>query len=419
MVYRSTAVLLLVILMAASFTSCAALRSSADGDVERLLAAHDFFALRERLPRIPPGPERLVAEAAVLNAFNRPAESNEAIDRLLEEPDLTDRHRLEIFRIQRENYLRLQRYDYAYEAAVAVLQYTARSAEKRRDDQNVAAFLRALRDVPPQTVAISSDSEVRADSARRLPLRINGHERAFAVDTGANFSVLMRSEAVALGLPIRTAGFEVGTSTDVNMLADIAVADSVSIGNVHFENVVFLVFADRALTFPNGFEIRGLIGFPLIEAMREVHFRGDGSLRIPQWPTVDPIGNLALDGFDPLVQVRWRLSDLLCRFDSGANATVFYEPFYRRHRLIVERSGRPHRSQTGGVGGVREFDVIVLPEIDLRVGGRTVSLVEVNVHVDPLVAEETNFLDCNIGRDVLRQFGEYAINFESMSLVLQ
>jgi len=410
----------LILLLAGTLASCAGSRSGLNsGTLQSLLASRDYFTMRERLIRMSGSPDRLVAEAAVLNAFNQPAASNEAIDRLLASSEVDDELRLELTRIQRANFIRLHRFDDAYRAAREALLLPPNSAEKRRDDQNIEIFLRALRDVAPQTAVIGGTSEVRPDSAGHYPILINGHTRAFALDTGANFSVLMRSEAAALGLEIRPAGFQVGTSTDINMLADVAIADSVRIGSVRYRNVVFLVFNDRALTFPNEFEIRGLIGFPLIEAMREVHFLEDGSLQIPARPVVPAVGNLALDGLDPLIQVRWRRSDLICRLDSGANKTAFYEPFYRRFKVIIDRTGEPHRSQTGGVGGVREFDVRVLPRTRITVGTRTVHLEDVRVHVEPLLADEKNYLDCNVGRDVLEQFGEYALNFESMSLVLR
>lgn len=406
-------------LIAALLISCASLRPSVvDADVDHLLESRDYFTLREQLADMPDSPERSVAEVAVLNAFNEPEASNAAIDELLAESALPDHHRLKVLRIRRDNFLRMYRYAEAYDAARDVLDLPTTSRERRRDDENVTSLLRPLRDVPPQTADIRSDSRIAPDSMGRIPLRINGHERAFAVDTGANLSVLMRSEAHDLGLDIRTARVEVGTSTDVNMLADVAVADSLAIGSAVLRNVVFLVFADRALSFSEAFEIRGLIGFPIIEALREVHFLNDGSLYIPQEPEAEQVGNLALDGLDPLIQAGWRQSDLICRIDTGANMTDFYEPFYREHRLIVERIGRSQRTRTAGVGGVREFDVVLLPRVRLRIAGRSIRLENIDVYTDPIVAEESNYLDCNVGRDVLEQFGGYAFNFESMSLVL-
>src|SRR5690606_40805873 len=91
---------------------------------------------------------------------------------------------------------------------------------------------------------------------------------------------------------------------------------------------------------------------------RHTRFSRDWSSDVCSSDLVPAVGNLALDGLDPLIQVRWRRSDLICRLDSGANKTAFYEPFYRRFKVIIDRTGEPHRSQTGGVGGVREFDEI-------------------------------------------------------------
>lgn len=389
-----------------------------ENDTEALLHAREYFALRDRIAEMPDTPERLLAVAAVLNAFNDPQASNAAVDDLLGEAELPEDLRLHVLRLRRDNYLRLQQYDEAHQASQRLLDLPARTVRQRRADENMAVFLAALQDVPSQSVEIRGDSHLTPDAEGHVPIRVNGHARQYAIDTGANFSVLMRSEAVALGLEIRLTGVEVGTATDVRMLADVAVADSVTLGNVHLKNVVFLVFADRALTFPSR-QIRGLIGFPIVEAMREVHFLSDGSMRIPAEPTLPRVENLALDGLDPLIEVRWRDSSLLCRLDTGANTTVFYEPFYQRHRLIVERWGRPHRSRTGGVGGVREFEAFLMPNAELTIGTKAVRISDVDVYTRPLVGPESNYLDCNIGRDVLDQFTEYALNFDSMSLVLR
>ena len=408
-----------IVLFAATVAGCVTFRPLVDeNDAESLLDARDYFALRDRIAEMPESPERLLAEAAVLNAFNDPEASNAAVDDLLDEAELQEEHRLQVLRIRRDNLLRLKRYGDAYRTSQSLLGLPTYSVRQRRADENMDVFLAALQNVPPQTVEIRADTRLRPNTDGRVPLTINGKAREYSIDTGANFSVLMRSEAVALGLTIRLTGVEVGTSTDVNMLADLAVADSLTIGDLHFKNVVFLVVADRALTFPSR-QIRGLIGFPVIEAMREIHFLSDGSMRIPSEPTLPRIQNLALDGLDPLIEIQWRENNLLCRLDTGANATVFYEPFYRRNRLIVERRGRLHRSRTGGVGGIREFEVILMPTTELTIGTKTVQISDVDVHTSPLGAPESNYLDCNIGRDVLDQFTEYALNFDSMSMVLQ
>lgn len=125
--------------------------------------------------------------------------------------------------------------------------------------------------------------------------------------------------------------------------------------------------------------------------------------------------NLALAGITPLAIAYWRGHRLLCRLDTGADNTDFYEPFFRRFRSIVEVEGDSVARRMGGAGGVREVPVYELPNVALGVGGTVVTLPTADVLVQSIVEdEERNFLDCNLGNDVFGRFPEYIIDFRGM-----
>ena len=190
------------------------------------------------------------------------------------------------------------------------------------------------------------------------------------------------------------------------------------IGTIEYQHVVFLVFPDELLSFPTaGFEIRGIVGFPVMEAMGEVRFRGE-TILIPADPPPRAMQNLFFEQLEPLIRVGYGNDTLLCRFDTGANVTDFYEPFYRRYREAVEAAGEKETVTTAGVGQERRIDVYTLPEIELQIGEATLKLQRPNVYSTRLGDEEDNYLDCNVGQDVLQHFAEYVINFRSMSFVL-
>ena len=74
----------------------------------------------------------------------------------------------------------------------------------------------------------------------------------------------------------------------------------------------------------------------------------------------------------------------------------------------------------GGVGGTRETEVRVLPSIRLDIGDTVATLDSVSVLPHGIVANTSgNYLDCNIGRDVLGAFSQYVLNFRDMAFVLQ
>src|SRR5690606_8566870 len=115
------------------------------------------------------------------------------------------------------------------------------------------------------------------------------------------------------------AGFQVGALTGARITSDLAVADSLDIGGLTYKNVVFLVFNDEDLTIPQvDYHINGIIGFPVIEAMDEIHIGKDNQLFSPQKAEPYSYNNLALDGLMPVVAVRYRGDTLNFHLDTGA-----------------------------------------------------------------------------------------------------
>lgn len=424
--------LLVTALMAGS--ACAVLAQEAAGpdgersstdleDLARLYGTRDYFTLRERLgePADDESPSLVVLRAGTAHAFNDPGRSNALLASILSSPgSVSDSLLHEARRIAFRNALRL--HSYAEAADLVELLLTEPPAfvdsTRLRDFRNMRRFADALRDVPPETVARRARTRLELVGRGHVRVTVNDSVRDYPLDTGANLSTLIRSEAEALGLEIREAGVEVGTATDVRVTADVAVADRLRLGEIELRNVAFLVVPDEVLTFP-GLVIRGIVGFPVAEAMGELRF-GDGAIEVPGEVPARSTRNLALHQLTPLVRVGYGGDHLVCRFDTGANRTTFYEPFFRRYRSRIQERGTPDTLRTGGAGGVRDLPGYRLENVTIRVAGEAVSLGEPHVHTRVLEAsEEDNVLDCNLGQDVLTRFEGYTINFRSMSLLLR
>lgn len=394
-------------------------------DLQALYESRDFFSLREQLTANTSGeprpPEHRFYAAAVQLAFNEPANSIRTAESALDAGGMPALDSLRLQHLLVTANLRLHRYKEALSAARAVLAMPNRNEDGavEQEIRGTLPLLEALADVPPQQARIERSSRLALGATRRVPLKIGSAKRQFALDTGANFSVIMASEARELGLTIRPAGVEVATSTGSRVLADVAVAGQMSIGKVDYSNVVFLVFPDELLTFPGGHRIPGLVGFPVVEAMGEIRFRRDDVLEIPSDPPLRRLGNLALDDLDPLVEIRYGGDDLVCRLDTGASKTVFYEPFFQRYRERLESMGKRVTVTTGGVGGFQELPALRLPRVALTVAAGGANLRNVDVYTRPIRAPEENYLYCNVGLDVLHRFSAYVINFRDMALVLE
>lgn len=393
-------------------------------ELQQLYDQRNFFALRDSLARLPElnqgGADLRFFQAATQQAFNQPAASNETIEVLLTEKNLGIPLVLRLRDLQLTNHLRLHRYSAALESANAILSRLGEDSDAAMAIQvrGKLPLLRALAGVPPQETEIGGPSRLALGENGRVPLTIQGTKFAFALDTGANLSVVMRSEAQKLGLEIRPANLVVSTSTARKVVGDLTVASEVEIGKIRYRNVVFLVLPDDLLTFSDGQRIPGLVGFPLVDAMGEVRFRRDNVMEIPSKPPRRPHQNLALDDLDPLLQVRYGKDDLLCRLDTGANHTVFYEPFFRRYRERIESSGHRLTAKAAGVGGVQEIPAYRLPRMALTLASAGVNLRRIEVYTQSIRPPEENYIFCNLGLDALTKFRSYTLNFRDMALIL-
>jgi hypothetical protein len=395
-------------------------------EVLPLKAARDYFTLRDRLAAAEPAetPPVRFARAIVEHAFNQPAASNATIAALLEEAALPDSLVVALQEVEVANHLRLFQYASGLAVTDRLLADSARlEASRLRDLRNVRRIFHALAEVPPQTAELRGPAALRLEEGR-IPLQVNESTRHYVFDTGANLSTIMRSEAEALGLRVYPADIDVGTSTDLRVTADLAVADRLVLGQVEYRHVVFLVLEDSLLSFPGGFRIPGIVGFPVIEQLGEVRFGRDGEVTIPVPVPPRAERNLALEQLTPLTRVRWLDADdrapLLCRLDTGADRTQFYEPFYRRYRAGIDAVTSPVTRRSGGAGGIRELPARVLPSAWLAVGDTTVALDSTEVLLQPIVREASeNYLDCNLGHDVFGAFSSYIINFRDMAFLLR
>ncbi len=395
---------------------------SSPDDLAAIAASRDYFTLRERPEAVADetSPGIRLLQAKTLNAFNRPQASNEMLGLALERGNIDADLLIRIHMLRMQNHVRRHEYGSAAKAGRTALGLaTSRPEPNDLDDlRNTLRLVEAIAEVPPQTRVAQEDSVLTIERGR-IPVRIGDLDRNYVLDTGAGYSVLMQSEAKAIGLTILDANLDVGTSTDLKVTADVAVADTLTIGAIDFHHVVFLVFPDEVLTINEQVKLNGIIGFPVIEAMGELRYGPHGRLEIPATIPARTTGNLALDELVPLVRVGYKGHHLVARLDTGADRTQGYEPLYRRFRDQIEASGTPGKIRTGGVGSIRTLAAYTLPTFSITLADRVVDLRNIEVLTDPITSPEQNYLYLNIGRDALAGFDTYIINFRDMALVLE
>jgi len=394
-------------------------------DLAGMYDRHDCFAARDALTT---APSRISADALafyrgwVASAFNRPADAAAELRRYLASPAARadDKHRRAAEQLLADVLVREHRYG---EAADAYARVAAATGDSTRGDMaNNAALFAALRSAPAQTVTFASDVDVplTRDRAKlmNVPVGAAGKEERFVFDTGANLSTIGESLAGELGFRIVDTRISVGTATGARAAARLAIARELKIGAATVRNVVFLVLPDSALKFPQiGYEIRGIVGHPVIAALGEVTLTRDGHLRAPARPsaaTSPGASNLCLDGLDNLVRGRIGGRTVLLGLDTGARNSTLFPPYYRQNQAAVD-SGRAATIRIGGAAGMRSLNVRYIGPVTFDLGGATAMLPQVTVAVEPS-GQRSDYADGDIGQDVITQFSEMTLDYRAMQL---
>lgn len=389
--------------------------------IEELMASYrerDYFELRTRLDTLEEmgEPRMALLSAATAQAFNDPARSNRHLDELGPgSAGLPDSLRADAEEVRSRNHMRLHQYARALESLETLLEMPGADSSTLEDAANLVRAMEALADAPPQRVVSRAAARIERRPDGRVPVRIGVADRGYVLDTGANLSTMMRSEADSLGLRIREAGLDVGTSTGSQVRADVTVAPRLQLGEVVLENVVFLVVPDELLTFGE-IRIPGILGFPVLEALGEVEFVRGGGLRIPEQVPDRGVHNLALDFLTPLIRVEVLGHDAVCDFDTGANSTSLHRPFYVRHRTQVDRAGPLDTVHFAGAGGERRMPARVLSDVRLAFGDTATTISQLPVYTESVAtATEEHPRDCRLGLDALAGFDGYRLNLRSMT----
>jgi hypothetical protein len=325
-----------------------------------------------------------------------------------------------ILTVKADNYIHSYRYKEAAEMySLLLTQYNKVVSDSLEiaDYQNFQQLWQTVSVVKPQRIHKPHDVEVKAYRNRfnhlMTPVKCGSRTDEFIFDSGANLSTVSDSCAVKMGLTIFESNIEVGTVTDIKIHIKLAVADSLYVGDILFENVVFLVVPAEQMSFPSvNYEIHGMIGFPIFHQMGEIHVRKDGTMFIPQEPENRHLGNMFLQGLNPVIQLLSGNDTLLLTFDTGANRSELSKKYYETHQAEVEQKGKLKTAMRGGGGGVVEAKEYGLPDFPYQIGNSRNVLPEISVNLQDYDFNKS--FDGNLGQDVIMQFDEMILNFKYM-----
>jgi predicted aspartyl protease len=320
-----------------------------------------------------------------------------------------------------DNYLKTYQYQKAAEAYTVALNKFAHKldAERKSDFENSQRLCRALSKVPPQTVVFTGNSVIKKNQGGRYPLEINGQKISLGFDTGANLSVITSSLAKKLALRQINALIDVVAVAGNKVKAKLAVAREIKIGNAIIHNVVFLVFEDKDLYISEAnFQIDGLVGFPVVEALREITFVRDGEIHIPAASAQGGEQNMCLDGLSPLIAGWFEGKRLIFALDTGASGSTLYPPFYHEYEDVIKAQYEKHIERVRGVGGYKEIKSYLAKNIVMRFSGRSARFAQIPILTEHTTGNSRHFYG-NLGQDLIKQFEKMTLNFEMMSIVFE
>jgi predicted aspartyl protease len=318
-------------------------------------------------------------------------------------------------------FVRLGRYGDAALALNEVLRLTPPHDIGRADTENSRALYESLADVAPQTVEFGEETATQAEfnplGSWDVPVDVNGQKGKWIFDTGANWSTVSESEAAEMGLALRETNTYVKGSTGSKNPLRVAIAGDLRFGNAHLRNVVFLVLSDKALYIgPLKYQIRGILGIPVLRALGRVAISAKGVVRIEaNGPSADGEPNIFLDGWDLIVGVRHRDRRLEMDLDTGANATSLNPSVRDALGLDEIASLKSAGDKTAGAGGMMTRKTQVLPKLRLDILGRTEELTKVSV-VGQQPTGDKSYRDGTLGTDAL--ISGFTLDFRAMQLRL-
>lgn len=406
------------------FAALAPLRASSADELRELYKQKQYVDLRDRLTEFQKDKtaEIFFYRGAAANKFNMPAASLKFLSEYLKKAPPKDALLKDCYELLADNYIKTYKYAQAAETYAKLLQEFSASlaAKEKAAYENSAKLWAGLRQVPPQRVVFKGDFTIQGVKEKvglTVPVEIGGHKSFFIFDTGANLSVATESLSQKLGLNVIDTAIDVTSITGEKIKARLGVAERLKLGGLEAQNVVFIIFPDAALYIePIRFQINGILGFPLIEALREITWTRGKQLIISPASRRQAPPNLAIDGLTLLIAGNRQGQRLTFSLDTGANNSSFYPPFFKAFASEITAEGEPFTQKISGVGGAKDIKAYRMKNLRLNFAGKEANFAQAEILLEETTAS-SRYLYGNIGRDLLDQYEKMTLNFEKMFIV--
>lgn len=246
----------------------------------------------------------------------------------------------------------------------------------------------------------------------RMPAVIGGKEERMILDNGcAKFSFASESFARSHSInPVGVNGVANGVVDTSAMW--IGICDSISIGELVFRNILFIVVPDRKLENPVA-KLDVIMGSNMLRLAGELMF--DNTKRTVTFPAVQDNmpSNMSYerDGLQ-YVDVEFLGDSLRFHLDLGSTWIMLNGRYYSEFKEKVESVGVRGTRTKGGVGGMETIDVYSISDLTFTTCGGSVSQSKTFVSLEIDSFSGNNY--GSVGANFLLSFKRAVFNLEKM-----
>jgi|GEM_PF-5201622 len=237
-----------------------------------------------------------------------------------------------------------------------------------------------------------------------VEIQVNGHTYRFWLDTGAAVNVISSKVAEKCGVAlIDHPAVPIGTSTDKEVLGQIASIDTLSMGELQACHLPCLVLDHKDLSFRLFgiplFKVDGILGWPLIRELNLAFDFPAETLRVS--PSRDVPHSAANLGWywQPFLRLQGKSGcPIHLYLDTGSATTFFYPSAYPKMGIVP---GRQSKTLMAGAGGNAMMKVDQLDSCQILVDSQLVTLGYAEGMI-PSTSDDSLFqFDGVIGQDIL------------------
>ncbi|HEV3419792.1 MAG TPA: pepsin/retropepsin-like aspartic protease family protein [Candidatus Acidoferrum sp.] len=426
---RGGAVLLLALLFIPfSVSGAQGNRDATENGPDLELKEFRLDELEARLRTMEPGPERDYFAGVLANRTGHIEESIQLLNGVLPVVRGSRRDRAEIaLEALADGYTKKFRYADAARAYDDLLAHfpDQLKGEKLQHTEDDAKLAQILRDAPAQTLSWNGATNLKTVrnplNSWNVELTVNGVRGPWLLDTGANFSVVTKSFAERLGLKLLEGASQTQAGiTGIENPLRVALLPTLEMGGATLHNVVVLVLEDANLKISLGkesYQINGIIGYPVFQALGTVTFLHDGEFEAGHPIQATGKGaRMFMKELTPIIQCEVEGKDLPFSLDTGASDTDLFVRYLERFQN-ESKTWKKGRAMSAGAGGVVKLKIYIQPELKLGIGDKVVVLKKVTVHRSSTGTDIAELYG-NLGQDVVANFESFTLDFLGMTFRL-